>query len=99
MLDTGHKAEIEILSAPRTSGPYRSGGPHALAAYVHDKILDSLQALGSNTENWIKDEQDMDYAAIKVEHGKSIKVEDVDMSNWSLRHRRHGSLDPPTSSN
>ena len=77
MLHTGHKAEIEILSAPRTSGPYHAGGPHALAAYVHDKILASIQALGSNTADWTKDEQDMDYATIKVEVDQLVDVENV----------------------
>ncbi|KAF8604722.1 DNA topoisomerase IV, alpha subunit [Ceratobasidium sp. AG-I] len=79
MLNTGYKAEIEILSAPRTSGPYHTGGPHALAAYVHGKILTSIQALGSNTADWIKDEQDMDYATIKVEEDQSANVENVDI--------------------
>lgn len=77
MLDTGYKAEIEIISAPRTC-PNHSGGPHALAAYVHDKILASLHALEHAAADWIKDEQ-IDYTGIRVEEDELAKAEDIDV--------------------
>ncbi|KAG9077407.1 hypothetical protein FS749_010717 [Ceratobasidium sp. UAMH 11750] len=38
MLDTGLKAEIEVVSATRASGPHTLGGSRALDQYLHDKL-------------------------------------------------------------
>lgn len=58
MLETGTKAEIEVISSPgpRTSGAGVSAGAHALARYVHDKICGVLSKLRSDNVAPVKRE-------------------------------------------
>ncbi|QRV74850.1 topoisomerase acting in meiosis protein [Ceratobasidium sp. AG-Ba] len=50
MLDTEFKAEIEVVSATRASGPYAQGGSRALEAYLHGKITTALARGNTKTE-------------------------------------------------
>ncbi|KAG8748127.1 endodeoxyribonuclease [Ceratobasidium sp. 414] len=54
MLDTGLKAEIEVVSATRASDPHTLGGSRALDQYVHDKLATVLERVKGGHEDIIK---------------------------------------------
>ncbi|KAG9126545.1 endodeoxyribonuclease [Ceratobasidium sp. 392] len=54
MLDTGLKAEIEVVSATRTSGPHALGGARVLDQYLHDKIATVLNRVKEEPEDIVK---------------------------------------------
>ncbi|KAG9103794.1 hypothetical protein FRC06_007913 [Ceratobasidium sp. 370] len=54
MLDTGLKAEIEVVSATRASGPHALGGSRALGQYLHDKLVAVLGRVKENHEDVVK---------------------------------------------
>lgn len=56
MLETGLKAEIEVISATRGAGPHMLGGSRALDQYLHDKIA-KVQSRVKEEQNDINLEQ------------------------------------------
>lgn len=81
MLETRTKAEIEIISGPRGpqtgAGSSAPKGAHALAQYVHGKILSALNVIRDQTES--EDSSDM------VDFDESTNLEFPEASHsWSL---------------
>jgi len=81
MLDAGQKAEIEIISAPRASGPHKLGGPRALGQCLHDKILVFLTKLGITDVDQAQQDKDEDLDnSVKVE--EIVKLESPPVFPW-----------------
>ncbi|KAG8783582.1 endodeoxyribonuclease [Ceratobasidium sp. 428] len=100
MLDTGLKAEIEVVSATRASGPHASGGSRALDQYLHDKLAAVLGRVKEESQDIIKLESLSPCSSSPASPGASPKLEPQEFSplgsqqsHSSLEHDGEGPLD------
>ncbi|KAG8701728.1 hypothetical protein FRC09_005166 [Ceratobasidium sp. 395] len=80
MLDTGLKAEIEVVSATRASGPHALGGSRALDQYLHDKLAAVLGRIKKESQDIVKLESVSPCSSGPASPGASLKLEPQEFS-------------------
>ncbi|KAG8766186.1 hypothetical protein FRC12_007042 [Ceratobasidium sp. 428] len=93
MLDAGLKAEIEVVSATRASGPHALGGSRALDQYLHDKLAAVLGRVKEESQGIVKLESLSPYSTPgPASLGTSLKLEPQEFSPLGSQ-RSHSSLE------